>query len=83
MEGRREIVSSVAVAIDRGDKNSRFALKYALEKCMIPRDEVIKLIHVKLRSAGSGSAVHPVVPASTPDSFIPFRCFCVCKKVRR
>ncbi|KAI4380235.1 hypothetical protein MLD38_006450 [Melastoma candidum] len=81
MKGRREIVTNVAVAVDR-DKNSRFTLKYALEKCLIPRDEVIKLVHVKQRSAESGDAVHPVVPADTPESFIPFRCFCVCKKMQ-
>ncbi|GER28389.1 protein kinase family protein [Striga asiatica] len=78
-----KIIISAAVAIDK-DKNSQFAVKWAIDKLRL-KDKRIILVHVR-----SNYSYDSVVPkegreptqAETQQLFLPYRSFCARKGIR-
>ncbi|XP_026447196.1 U-box domain-containing protein 35-like isoform X1 [Papaver somniferum] len=76
---------NVVVAIDK-DKNSQFALKWAIENLPISNQSII-LLHVKVKSYQSDGSSHgsndsnkdPAESSESQQLFLPFRGFCARK----
>ena len=75
----------VAVCIDK-DKNSQNALKWAIDS-LVQKGETIVLVHVNTK--GTSGGVEDAAGFKQPtdphmkDLFLPFRCFCTRKDVRK
>ncbi|GAB4854067.1 hypothetical protein Ancab_022649 [Ancistrocladus abbreviatus] len=72
----------VALAVCN-DKASRFALKWALDNNVVSSGQTLTLIYIhRNRSAGNTSST-PMnrLDQSIMDIFLPFRCFCIRKRV--
>ncbi|CAA0821152.1 Protein kinase protein with adenine nucleotide alpha hydrolases-like domain [Striga hermonthica] len=78
-----KIVISAAVAIDK-DKNSQFAVKWAIDKLRL-KDKRIILVHVRTNysfdSAVPKEGREPT-QAETQQLFLPYRSFCARKGIR-
>ncbi|KAI3907391.1 hypothetical protein MKW92_009709 [Papaver armeniacum] len=80
-------IPNVVVAIDK-DKNSQFALKWAIENLPIPNQSII-LVHVKVKSYHSDGSSHgssdsnkdPAESSESQQLFLPFRGFCARKGI--
>ncbi|KAL6559986.1 hypothetical protein OROGR_005103 [Orobanche gracilis] len=78
------IIPTTAVAIDK-DKNSQFAVKWAIDKLRL-KDKRIILVHVRTQNSFDSKDVpkegREPTPAETQQLFLPYRSFCARKGIR-
>ncbi|KAL3632942.1 hypothetical protein CASFOL_025926 [Castilleja foliolosa] len=80
-EGR--VIISTAVAIDK-DKNSQFAVKWAIDKLRL-KDKQLILVHVRNQNSFDSNVPkegREPTPAETQQLFLPYRSFCARKGIR-
>ncbi|KAJ9568390.1 hypothetical protein OSB04_004356 [Centaurea solstitialis] len=83
--GNGGAITNTAIAIDR-DKNSQYALKWALENVVVQKMSSVALLHVVNETTYEGDGIANDGCAPTQDEmqqfFHPFRAFCARKGVR-